>query len=148
MKRYLFAAIAAGVASLAFVAGALAAPGTRVAFTVDEHFATNTGTILASSIPGCATATVTTPAPGGKAVGPMGLFWGTKVFDCGSSGTFTLDYRAHALAGELNDMGTWQITGGTGTYAGMTGQGLISGTYHDEFTVITDSYTGIIRLAE
>src|SRR5262249_59858987 len=59
--------------------------------------------------------------------GPISLFSGAKLFDCGASGSFTLAYRVHHYDCSPTDSGTWMIVGGTGVYAGMTGEGLLSG---------------------
>src|SRR5262245_44104104 len=140
----------ATLAACVVSAGAVAAPGTSVAFVVNTQFGA-VATTLASSIPGCTTATVT-DASGPEAAfnGPVGLFSGTKLFDCGPSGTFTLAYRAHVIDCSPTDRGTWMIVGGTGLYAGMTGQGVVSGTYYPapcSASGIIDSYTGMLRLA-
>jgi hypothetical protein len=121
-----------------------------MAFVVNNQFG-GAQTIVVSSIPGCATGTVTdTSGPKAAFDGPISLFSGTKLFDCGASGTFTLDYRALHDDCAPTDSGTWMIVGGTGIYAGMTGQGLVRGTYYPAPCVasgIIDGYSGTLTLA-
>jgi hypothetical protein len=140
------ATLAAGLLS----ATAVADPGTSVAFVVNNQFG-GTQTVVVSSIPGCATGTVTdTNGPQAAFDGPVSLFSGTKLFDCGASGTFTLAYRVHHIDCAPTDSGTWMIVGGTGAYAAMTGEGLVSDTYFPSAcpaSGITDSYSGTLRLA-
>jgi hypothetical protein len=119
------AMLAAGVLSTAAAAGS----GTSVAFAANNQFG-GPQTIVSSSIPGCATGTVAdTSGPTAAFDGPISLFSGAKLFDCGAAGTFTLAYGALHYDCSPTDGGTWMIIGGTGLYAGMTGQGLVSGTY-------------------
>ena len=141
------AALTAGVVS----AEAVGAPVTSVAFVVNNQFG-GPQTIVFSSIPGCPTGTVTdTSGPQAAFDGPVTLFSGTKLFDCGASGTFTLADRVHTFVCSPTDSGTWMIVAGTGTYAGIGGQGRLSGTYLGPdsctHTGILDSYTGTLRLA-
>jgi hypothetical protein len=79
-------------------------------------------------------------------------FSGQKLFDCGTSGTFTLDYQVLHVDCTPTDGGTWTVIGGTGLYAGMTGQGQVTGAYYPAPCVesggIVDSYTGKLRLAD
>ncbi|HXJ64564.1 MAG TPA: hypothetical protein VNN79_12490 [Actinomycetota bacterium] len=151
MRRFIGTSVVLAFTTLVMggvAAPALAAPGTRVAFVVDVPFS-GTETIVVSSIPGCASGTVTTT---GDAAfnGPIGRFFGTKVFDCGSSGTFTLAYNANTFFCTPTDSGTWKIVEGTGDYAGMTGQGLLTGTFFGGDSCgaegVLDSYTGTLRL--
>jgi hypothetical protein len=154
MRKLLILAVVA-VAVTAAVAGqtAAAAPGTPVAFVVDVDFAGGTQTIVpgTSTVPGCDQATVTDTQLNFAFPGQVGLFQGTKVFDCGPSGTFTLDYKAHVIRCAPTDDGTWQVADGTGLYAGMTGQGQVTGTYvggpQCAATGILDSYSGTVRFA-
>jgi hypothetical protein len=131
-------------------ATAVAAPGTSVVFVVDKQFG-GAQTIVVSSVPGCATGTVTdTSGPQLASDGPISLFSGTKLFDCGASGTFALSYRVHHYDCSPTDSGTWMIVGGTGVYAEMTGEGRLSGTYFPGACVasgIIDSCSGTLRLA-
>lgn len=122
--------------------------GSRVPFTGGAE------TLVVSSVPGCeAGATVSTD--GGAAFsGPIARFFGTKVFDCGASGTFTLAYNEHTFACMPTDSGAWKIVGGTGSHAGMTGQGRLTGTFYGPEVVdcgpaegVLDSHTGSLKLA-
>ena len=103
MRMYLVAAVLAAT----IVGSASASPGLRVAFVVDVSF-TGTESTVTSSIPGCPSATVTTSGGAGFG-GPIGRFFGTKTFDCGASGTFTLSFRAHAFGCNPTDSGTWMM---------------------------------------
>ncbi len=145
MRMYFVAALLAAT----IVGSASASPGIRVAFVVDVSFAAGESTVT-SSIPGCPSATVTTSGGAGFG-GPIGRFFGTKTFDCGASGTFTLSFRAHAFGCNPTDSGTWMMVEGTGMYAGISGQGQLAGTYYGaapcEFDGVLDSYTGTIKLA-
>ncbi len=140
------AMLAAGVLS----AAAVADPGTSVDFVVNNQFG-GPRAIVVSSIPGCANATVTdTSGPAAAFDGPISLFSGAKLFDCGASGIFTLAYRVHHYDCSPTDSGTWMIVGGTGVYAGMTGEGFLSGAYYPIpcfASGIIDSYSGTLRLS-
>jgi hypothetical protein len=143
--------IAAGLGAVAFATIASAAPAMRVAFVTNNQFG-GTSTFASSSIPGCLSGTVTDTTSTASLHGPIRLFSGTKLFDCGASGTFTLSYRVHALgACSPTNSGPWQIEGGTGMYAGMSGQGQILSTYFGPdactHTGSSGNYTGTIRLA-
>jgi hypothetical protein len=146
MRKAMLLSIALVIALMGPAAWADA--GTTVSFIVDVPFG-GSETIIASSIPGCPSGTVTTT---GEVTfrGPIGRFFGTKVFDCGASGTFTLEYRASAFACSPTDSGTWKIRGGTGIYAGMSGVGHLTGTFYGGEPCapagIVDAYTGTIRL--
>jgi hypothetical protein len=151
MRRLLLAIVALAVT--AAVAGpAAATSGTPVAFVVEDLFG-GTQAIVAgtSTMPGCDQATVTDTQLSFAFPGQVALFQGTKVFDCGPSGTFTLDYKAHVIRCAPTDDGTWQVADGTGIYAGMTGQGQVTGTYvggpQCAAAGILDSYSGTVRFA-
>lgn len=149
MKRLAALAGVATVLAVSLSTAATAAPRTSVAFVVNNQFG-GAQTIAVSSIPGCATGTVTdTSGPQAAFDGPIILFSGTKLFDCGASGTFTLAYRVHHLDCSPTDSGTWMIVAGTGVYAGTTGEGLVSGMYLPSAcpaSGIIDSYSGTLRL--
>jgi len=145
--------VAAGLAG-AFAAGlavASAAPATRVAFVTNNQFG-GTSIFASSSIPGCPSGTVTDTTSTASFHGPIRLFSGTKLFDCGASGTFTLSYRVHTLSAcSPTNSGPWQIEGGTGMYANMSGEGHILSTYIGSdpciHTGTIGNYTGTIRLS-
>lgn len=146
-------AVLALLAAAALVIGlpAHAAPGTQVAFVVDTPLDGSAETILVSSVPGCSTASITTSLEDFAVTGNVARFSGTKELDCGSSGTFTITFKAHTLVCSPTDSGTWKIAGGTGMYEGMTGQGKVNGTYYGpdlcEPEGIIDAYEGTLRLA-
>jgi hypothetical protein len=106
---------------------------------------------VVSSVPGCPAATVTDTTLEAAFRGAMSLFSGTKLFDCGASGTFTLSYSVRAYVCSPTDNGSWQVADGTGMYAGTTGQGLVSGTYYGPSSCnhagLIDDYTGTMRPA-
>lgn len=145
-------ATAAGVllAMAAAVPSAAATPGTAVAFVVNNQFG-GLETTVTSSIPGCPAAGVTDTSDQLAFRGSTIHFSGQKLFDCGTSGTFTLAYQVLHVKCTPTNNGTWTIVGGTGAYAGMTGQGQVSGTYYpipcDESGGVIDSYTGKLSLA-
>lgn len=152
LNRFRVASLAL-LAAAALVMGHLpasASPGTQVAFVIDTPFDGSPEMALVSSVPGCPAATVITSPEGFAVTGNVARFSGTKELDCGSSGTFTLAYRAHTLVCSPTDSGTWKIVGGTGMYEGMTGQGKVSGTYYGadpcEHDGVIDAFAGTLRL--
>jgi hypothetical protein len=53
---------------------------------------------------------------------------------------------AIATPTEWITQGEWHITGGTGRYAGLKGQGLLEGTMNIETGDITDVFTGSVQM--
>src|SRR5262249_51241668 len=138
--------------AVALAAAASTAPPTSVALVVNNQFG-EPQTIVASSIPACPTGTVTdTSGPQAAFNGPIILFSGTKRFDCGAAGTFTLAYSVHTQTCSPTNSGTRMAVDDTGMYAGMSGQGLVSGMYfggqcYPNHAGVIDNYTGTLRLA-
>ena len=135
---------------------AIAATPVPVDFTVRESLpAAIPGVMIASNLPGCPTATVATVDASRTDIGPVAIFRGRKIFDCGGGDTFTLRFRALSIGCSSIDVGTWRLNGGTGAYAGATGFGLLVGSYRlggGPGTAclsdgIDDHYTGRLRLA-
>jgi hypothetical protein len=135
------AALPAGLMATA----ASAASGTKVQFTTQEY---NFGgeTVISSSLPGCPTGERILITPDWLFSGPTAHFFGTKVFDCGESGQFEFAYNVIHHDGAMTYSGTWKITGGTGMYRGMTGQGDLIAALSDTGPAY-NIYTGIVRLA-
>jgi hypothetical protein len=149
--RFIIAAGPATALAVALTAVASAAPGIRVAFVTNNQFG-GANTFTNSSIPGCPSGSVTDTTSTASFHGPIRLFSGTKLFDCGASGTFTLAYRVHTFgACSPTNSGPWRIEDGTGMYADMSGQGQILSTYLGPdactHTGSSGNYTGTIRLA-
>lgn len=146
------AAVACGVTVV--IAPAVAAAPASVDFTVRETLPASPTNELIGTIPGCASPTVTTVDASLSQAGPFTVFQGTKVFDCGDEDTFSLTYRAAAFACSSHDWGTWRVVGGTGSFDGVRGSGLLVGTYRlgdgpgtfCEADGIDDRYIGRIKL--
>ena len=145
------AAVVIAVAALAagLMAGAASAAGSgiNVQFTTQEY---NNGgeTIISSSFPGCPTGERIQITPDWLFSGPTAHFFGTKVFDCGGSGQFDFAYDVIHHDGATTYSGTWKITGGTGLYQGMTGQGTLLAAINLQNAVPGyNIYTGSVRLA-
>lgn len=150
----LFAAVA--VIATAFVfsqAGPASAASPLVDFTVEETLPVGTpGSLVASDIPGCSSATVATTNATGSTKGPVTTFTADKSFDCGGGDTFTLSLVARVIGCAATDSGSWHITGGTGAFEGAHGGGRLVGTYtlggapSDSCSTdgINDNYIGVI----
>ena len=92
-----------------------------------------------STIPGCASGTVTTVGDHTSFVRPFGKFTGFKVFECSAGGRFVI--RLSAKFGETGSTGTWAFVGGVG---GLAGGGTLVGTPAPP-DGITDVYDGTLR---
>lgn len=72
----------------------------------------------------------------------------TQRFD-GARGTFTLRAAITETATDdphvLTEAGSWAITGGTGAYETLRGDGRITGTADDNADLITRTYSGTVR---
>ncbi len=155
IRRALVAvALVCGVVSVA--APAAAAAPVFVDFTVREMLPVGTpGVLIASNVPGCASATVATVDASRTDRGRTTTFRGTKVFDCGGGDTFSLTFRAIVRGCSPIDVGTWRVTDGAGSFSGVKGGGLLVGSYRNAGGPgtacvndgIDDRYTGLIRLA-
>ena len=132
-------ALAALVAS-----AALAASRTQVAFTV--QMSGFDGTLITSTIPNCATATIGTPEAEWFFHGKVGHFYGQHSFDCGDGNTFTLSYIAHSAGGAVTNTGTWKVVDGTGVFAGLAGNGTLSANGTPGANTFLDIYTGTMLL--
>ena len=92
----------------------------------------------------CATGLVSTgpypwPPP------PSGSVTMVKYFVC-VDGTFDVELRVWLLDGG-NTKGRWKVIGGTGSYAGLKGNGTLTGTYDAVSNTVLDVYTGRIRVS-
>jgi hypothetical protein len=150
MKRWgaLCVVAVAVLASAAFAATASASSAIRVTLVVHETFAG--GTVLRTTVPGCAAGDrVETLDPQRRLLGQNWMFTGFKRVDCRAAGTFTFAYQAVArVACSPNDVGTWKIVGGTGSFANVTGGGRLIGTYTPAGACpplgIDDAWTGVM----
>ena len=144
LRAGLFVAVVSALAALVATA-AFAAPRTQVAFTVQMDNVGG-GTLITSTIPNCATATVGTPEAGWFFHGKVGHFYGQHSFDCGSGNTFTVSYIAHNAGGAVTNTGTWKVVDGTGVFAGLAGNGTLSANGTPGATTFLDIYTGTMLL--
>ena len=125
-RRVLLAA-AGGLFALA--QPAVAAQPVPVDFTVHETLPTLTqGSIVRGHLEHCAAARVTTIRAGASQPG-VSIFNGSKKIDCGSGTTLTLAFRVQTSGCARTDSGVWQVTRGTGLFAGAKGAGTLVGTY-------------------
>lgn len=145
----------AAMASALVIAAPASAATTFVSLSVDESVPVSTpGTIVSSSIPGCASGTVDTVD---ATAGPFGsdgmVFRGTKIVNCDNGDTLTFTYVARYLSSDSPiDFGRWDIRGGTGSLAGASGGGFLIGNYTGgsgtagDNTGITDNWFGLLRI--
>ncbi len=110
--------------------------GIRVDFTSATHASGTFVACCAVNDSGTATADVTSFVP--KRNGDEARFEATETF-AGSQGTFTVALRG--TTGPLSSpnhiaRGRWSVTGGTGAYAGLRGDG--------RFTAVTDTNSGAL----
>jgi len=112
-------------------APALAAPPTAVTFTVEEQFEPPSGTFTSDGSVVCASGTTSNNTFGTGFQSNRGvIFHVRKTITCDDgSGTFTLQLQARA-GFDVGDMtfGPWIVLSGTGDYAGLRGQGTVTGT--------------------
>jgi hypothetical protein len=141
------ATVAAGAASASGPVQSNAGPWTPVTMTVAYPWdGVTPEAITASTLTGClpGNEVVTTTSPD-RLVGNVGIFTGTKTFFC-AGGDLTLAYRALRVGEATTARGTWAVTGGTGLYSDLAGQGLVEGRYtYDALgqrSGIVDTYTG------
>lgn len=109
-------------------------------------------TVERITVPGCTTAATATGVLSDVVVVGTDtfIFTGTKTVDCGTAGSFTFGFRAVRVLCEPFDTGTWTITAGTGTFAGLSGGGTLVGTYFPNGCAaegIVDVWTGILHFA-
>ncbi len=71
---------------------------------------------------------------------PGGSVTMIKRFSCGGD-TFDVKLRVWLLAGGDTE-GKWKVIGGTGAYAGLIGNGTLTGTYDEEHNTVFDVYMG------
>ena len=149
MHRVLAVLTAAVLAATLMVAAAPAgaAPPTAVDFTIEETLEVSEGFLKAGdSIPNCESPVVTTENFRLGGGGDVRTFAGDKVFTCASGDTFTLSFNARVRDCSATDSGSWRVTGGTGAFAGLRGNGRLVGTYVGGNscgpTGIDDNYTG------
>jgi hypothetical protein len=62
----------------------------------------------------------------------------------GADGSFTWTFRK-TFGSIDHTRGSWEITGGTGRYEGMTGRGIVSGTYDASTEDIHDEFSGAVE---
>ncbi len=141
-------------ASLAAAAPASAARPVGVDFTIAETIPVSApGIMVSSNIPDCSTASVQTTSVNSRTIGAVTLFAGTKVIDCGSGDSITLNFRAIVIGCATTDFGGWRAVSGTGVFDGVRGRGLLIGTYQGgdgtacTATGIDDRYIGRLHLA-
>ena len=67
-----------------------------------------------------------------------------KYFVC-IDGTFDVELRVWLLNGG-HTTGRWKVIGGTGSYAGLKGNGTLTGTYDAVGNTVLDVYTGKIGI--
>lgn len=148
----LFAAAVAAMTLLALTAGAaLAAPPSAATIDVTANLG-QPGTFVATSDLLCPSGTTSDEATG-DTHGNVTTYYDLKTFTCGDgSGTFTLSIVAHVVDCAAMDWGTWSVYAGTDDYAGLSGHGLLVGTYfggdanHCNAVGIVDHLTGMLRL--
>lgn len=147
-------AIVCGVLSVASPASA--APPSAVDFTVSETLPIGTpGTLIASDIPGCASASVSTADVSVTETRRLTIFRGTKMLDCGAGDTLSLRFVAVVRGCSSTNFGVWRVTGGTGSFDDARGGGTLRGAYQFEGGPgtacendgVDDRYTGRLRLA-
>ena len=145
MRPRIASLIVGAAAALAIVASpATAAGGRPLTITLEGNFTTGVETFTASGA----------FCPSGSAVSFD--FWRTggasynnqfhlsKTFTCDDgSGSLTIHLNAAWVNTHGGTIGGWQITGGTGAYAGASGGGQIVGVGIDKG--ITYTYSGIIN---
>lgn len=156
LGRFLGVAALGATALVGSVApsGSVWAAPVAVDATISETLPATTGSLTAGSIPGCATPVVTTTSGATSSFGATTVFRGEKSFDCGGGDGFTLRFVAAVTGCAANDGGLWRVTGGTGTFAGVRGRGVLVGSYTlggvpaDACSAdgIDDRYLGVLRL--
>jgi len=147
MNKYFALGVLALVSSVAVVlaAAAFAGPRTQVAFAAQMNGFT--GTLTASSVPGCpAGATVSTPQASFFVRGAVGHFTGQHKYGCDGGDTFTLSYIANGVSSRAISTGTWKIVEGTGVFAGLAGNGTLSGAGNPGTFSGVELYTGTMTL--
>ena len=131
-------------------AAAVAAPAANVAFTGTitvsgepggSHYITNTGTWTASGF-----------VSGTFDVSEKTWFGSGTVHDVstltGPGGTITVDVQGRFvsfIAGSAHVQGVWAITGGTGAYASLSGNGDYDAIVNESVrpSIVTESLTGV-----
>lgn len=109
-------------------------------------------TVLRISVPGCTrSATITGHVTSFEPHPDYFVIGGVKNVDCGGSGSFSFSYSAVHPTCSPFDFGTWTVTGGTGTFAGLTGGGSLVGKYTGNpcgrSRGIIDTWTGSLTFA-
>ncbi len=157
IRQMLVAMLATALSVATFATSASAAPPDRVDFTVSETLPIGTpGVVTDSNVPGCESGTVTTTEVDAIERNRRTTFVGTKVVDCGTGNTFTINFRATGVECAATNSGRWTLVGGTGAFEDARGQGRLVGSYvaadgsPGDFcnnASVDDRYTGRIRLA-
>ena len=156
MKFTAVTSVAASVAALGFAllpAAAVAAPVPNVAFTgtvtvsgepSGSHYIINTGTWTASGfVSGIFDVSEKTWFGGG----PGGTVHDVSTLT-GAAGTITVDVQGRFVsftAASAHVQGVWAITGGTGAYASLSGNGDFDATVNRSVRpdIVTESLTGV-----
>ena len=141
------------IGAIAPATAASAAPVTIDA-TISETIPVTTGALTAGAIPGCAAPVVHTENATASTSGSTTIFRADKRFDCGGGDEFTLRLVAAVSGCATFDVGAWRAVGGTGSFAGVRGRGILIGSYTDggapadacSADGIDDRYIGSLRI--
>ena len=126
----------------------------QVDFTVRETLPKVTqGKIVKGGLDGCPSPVIRTINGGASQSHGAQVFNGSKKFDCGAGNTLTLAFRVNVSDCDPTNSGVWQVTRGTGIFAGAQGSGKLVGSYmlgnrrgnFCETDGLLDRYTGELR---
>ena len=150
MKKKLFALLTAVLMLAVNVSIVFAAPPKALHIEVLEFIGPGTETFTATGAAVddglvCATGFVSDVGTTvGNPNGPFQMIWTTKHFDCGD-GTFDMKLIIKLDLATNNTTAKWRVTGGTGAYAGLKGNGTLVGTAVTPGVSIYDVYDGKVH---